>query len=802
MKQTKNNFTIILLFIIIFSTNLLAEEKLKEYDFGKIIKDNAPIYSETVPLDEHPDYNKESKIIYRANKGETFKIKQWKKYYDWFKIILPNEGVGWIHQEYFQKSKFKLVETSKGKFPNDNEVILNILGIVINQNKKIYAEPDIKSNIIDSLSIGAIIFVQDILKKYKNNYYYNEWFQVLLPDWKMGWINIDDISLAKTNSKHTYESNWILAEVIEDSVKFKNLLLDKRKKPVCVLALKIQKQNNKIIQFYKIGRLMPEGDDEIYVDNEKWVNYQNIQLLIDLNLYLAKKREQSQTKFILNYLWEKAKNNDSFDNEYNYLFYRLSKAMILNGFSNISIKNKDFEQAIEYQKKIMELYPEYKFPYQRIANIYLIQKKYQIAVNLYLQILKKFPEKKITGYEHSTTEHLQVVETIKGILKESNLKNDFILEQYQKVKDYTQSPVGYIIATIERVKIFKQEKKLEMAIKELESCLEKYPSVTHIFYKDNINYSFWVLKSIFEIYLYEYHSPEQALKFCEEIRQNNLDRLLIASTFFWEAKILDETNGNRKVVKNSYKYFIKEKDNFKSGEFYSLRYDAEYKNNLIALAEKRIKQINLFKTKDGLIKYENLSMFESPDSLSEIKYYSKLDEKISVLYPLEMNKQTWYKIKTSENIIGWMPEKNIELENISLFLKPNDTNEWYMTNGDQLQTRSINVSSISKPQLKGYSKNVSSNEIIYWDVNEDNFPDLVVVGFYNKKNDSFGDVVVIDGKTQKVIRRIETGEKFENPLNYINEGILYCLTKREYGKFITVDLNKEKLIYKTKNNTD
>jgi len=798
MKQIKKNFVIILLFIISFSTNLLAEEKLKEYNFGKIIKDNAPIYSEIMPLDEHPDYNKESKIIYRANKGETFKIIHMvegkknrsypqKKHYEWYQVILPKEGTGWIHKEYFRKSKFKLVETSKGKFPDDNEVILNIPGIVINQNTKIYTEPDIKSDIIDSLSIGAVFFVQDILKKYKKKHYHNEWFQIVLQDNKLGWMNIQD-----------FQKATILAKIVNDSINFSFPIDDKKQELVSVLAKKNIKKNNKIQQFYQIGKLVAEGYDGYMIQEKKWVNSDDIQFVKDINVFYS-----TGDKSVLDNLWEKAKKNDSFDKDYNNYFYGLSKKKILEKFSNISLNKKKFEQAIEYQKKIMEFYPDSSSPYEMIGFIYShYLKEYEKALDYYQQILTNIQEKKLLRGEHFTTEHLEAVLKIKKIISNSSFNKRFILEQYRKVKKYSKSPVGYMIATLERVKIFKQDKRFEIAIKELESCLEKYPSVTYSISKDTINYSFWILKSLFEIYLYEYHSPEQALKFCDEIRRNNLDQLLVASTFFLKAKTLDETNGNRKVVIDSYKYFIKEKDNFKSRKFNYLKYKAGYKNKLIILAENRIKQISLFKIKDGFIQDENLSIFESPDFFSEIIYYSKHNEKIAVLYPIEKNKQTWYKIKTSENIIGWIQEKNIELENRSLFLQPIDTNQWYMTNGDQLQTRSINGSSISKPQLKGYFKNVSSNEIIYWDVNEDNFPDLVVVGFYNYKNDSFGDVVVIDGKTQKIIRRIETGEKFNNPLNYINEGILYCLSKREYGKFITVDLNKEELINNTKNHTD
>lgn len=120
---------------------------------------------------------------------------------------------------------------------------------------------------------------------------------------------------------------------------------------------------------------------------------------------------------------------------------------------------------------------------------------------------------------------------------------------------------------------------------------------------------------------------------------------------------MDETNGNRKEVINLYNRNL----NLKY-DYYSLQYPIRGSGTyLLKLVRKRLESIKSFNIRDGEIKVENTIIYESPDSLSETIYTSKLNEKVTVLYPLEVKNQTWYKIKTSENIIGWIQDNYIQL---------------------------------------------------------------------------------------------------------------------------------------------
>ncbi len=541
-----------------------------------------------------------------------------------------------------KKSPTKLVENSEGKLPNDDEVILRKAGIIITLKSAIYSQPNYNSSIIDSVDIGDVFFVQDIMQTLvqRNQYYRDEWYQIVLSNYKLGWVNIEDFKISEIKG-------------IASNNPFKySYIPDKKQKLVSVMAKKIINRENEIQSSYHIGRFMPEGWDQVYVDEKTWVDLVDIKSLVDINIF------HTQNEVCLSFLWEKAKQNENFDEEHSYSIFEITKKDILYQLTEQYLRKKDYDKAIEYQKICMQHYPDSASPYIVIGNIYWYSlNNIHDSLDYLFQIFQNIPDKILRYDEHNTTEHYQAFENINRIINDSHLDNESILYYYQRVIELTESPLAYVLAVLERSKILRQQQKFELALTELDSCLQKYPAIYHSVIKSGTHYSLFLLNVMFDIKFYDLQKPKEALELCSEIRQNYSEKALRTGILFLEAKILDETNGNRKEVINLYNRNL----NLKY-DYYSLQYPIRGSGTyLLKLVRKRLESIKSFNIRDGEIKVENTIIYESPDSLSETIYTSKLNEKVTVLYPLEVKNQTWYKIKTSENIIGWIQDNYIQL---------------------------------------------------------------------------------------------------------------------------------------------
>ena len=208
-----------------------------------------------------------------------------------------------------KKSPTKLVENSEGKLPNDDEVILRKAGIIITLKSAIYSQPDYNSSIIDSVDIGDVFFVQDIMQTLvqRNQYYRDEWYQIVLSNYKLGWVNIEDFKISEIKG-------------IASNNPFKySYIPDKKQKLVSVMAKKIINRENEIQSSYHIGRFMPEGWDQVYVDEKTWVDLVDIKSLVDINIF------HTQNEVCLSFLWEKAKQNENFDEEHSYSIFEITK---------------------------------------------------------------------------------------------------------------------------------------------------------------------------------------------------------------------------------------------------------------------------------------------------------------------------------------------------------------------------------------------------------------------------------------------------------------------------------------------
>jgi len=550
-----------------------------------------------------------------------------------------------------KKSPTKLIENPEGRLPNDDEVILRKVGIIISLKAAIYSQPDINSPIIDYASLGDIFFVQDIVQTLvrRNQYYRDEWFQIVFPDYTLGWVNAKNFKLSEIKG-------------IAPNNPFKySYIPDKKQKLVSVMAKKIFNRDDETKSSYHVGRYMPEGWDEVYVDEKAWVDLVDIKSLVDINIF------HTENEVCLNFLWEKAKQNENFDEEHSYSIFNITKKDILYRLTDKHRMKKNYDKAIECQEICMQLYPESASPYLVIGNIHWYSlNNIHDALDFIFQIFHNIPERILSYDEHNTTVHYQAFDKINRIIADSYLDQESSLYYYQKVIEITDSPLAYVQAVLKRVKILRQQQKFELALVELNSCLEKYPSVYHSFHKDGINYSYFVSNAIFNIKFYDLHDPNETLQFCRKAKQfyNDSDlsakqkKLFEVGISFYIAKISDETNGDRNYVINLYERLLSHRH-----QCCSLHYpdNIGFGKTLFEIITKRIKKIKSFNIREGILKSENALLCESPNSISKIISILTIDDKFSVLYPLEMKNQTWYKIKTSEDIIGWIQANNIQL---------------------------------------------------------------------------------------------------------------------------------------------
>lgn len=547
-----------------------------------------------------------------------------------------------------KKSPTKLVENSEGRLPNDDEVILRKAGIIITLKSAIYSQPDYNSSIIDSVDIGDVFFVQDIMQTLvqRNQYYRDEWYQIVLSNYKLGWVNIEDFKISEIKGiapNNPFEYHY----KVDDS-----------KKLVSVITKKINRVNNDFQSSYQIGKLQSEGWGELYAYDKAWVNSVNIRTLVDINIF------HIQNEICLNFLWEKAEQNKNFDEEHSYNVFKVTKKDILYKLTEEHRRKKNYDKAIEYQKICMQHYPESSSPYRVIGSIYGPQNPHK-ALDYLFQIYQNFPEKEIRYVEGHSTEHYEAFVDIRRIINDSYLDDEAILYYYNKVIEFSESPSTYVLAVLERAEVLRKQQKFELALIELNSSLEIYPALYHSFFKYGIYYSFYTLSAIFDLTFYDLHDPKEALEYCKitrllytdnslNARQNNLFKTGIN---FFVAKISDETNEDRDYVINLYDILTTQRI-FCSSLLYR---DKRDNYDLLTIVRKRLESIKSFNIRDGKIKFENVIIYESPDSLSKTIYTPKLEEKVSVLYPLESKKRTWFKIKTSENIIGWIQENYIQL---------------------------------------------------------------------------------------------------------------------------------------------
>ncbi len=550
-----------------------------------------------------------------------------------------------IAQTSKKNSPTKLVENSEGRLPNDEEVILRKAGIIISLNATIYSQPNYNSSIINSVEIGDVFFVQDIIQTlvHRNQYYKDEWYQIVFPDYSLGWVNIKDFKISEIKG------------IAPNNPFDYHYKVDDSKKLISVIAKKINRVNGEFQSSYQIGKLESEGWDEFYVNGRAWVNSVNFKSLVDI--YISR----TQNEVCLNFLWEKVEQDNNFDEEHSYNVIKVTKKDILYKLTEEHRRKKNYDKAIEYQKICMQHYPDSSSPYRVIGNIYWYSlNNIHDALDFLFQIYQNFPEKEIRYYEGHSTVHYEAFVDIQRIINDSNLDNESSLYYYQKVIELTDSPSAHVLAVLERAKILRNQQKFELALTELNSCLEKYPALYHSFFKYGVYYSFYILSAIFDLTFYDLNNPKEALDFCVttrllytdnslNARQNNLFK---AGISFFEAKISDETNGDRDYVINLYDRLTIQRIFCSS---------LSYNRSLLDIIRNRLQSINSFNIRDGEIKFENTIVYESPDSLSKTIYSLKLVENVTVLYPLVVKKKNWYKIKTSENIIGWIQDDFIQL---------------------------------------------------------------------------------------------------------------------------------------------
>lgn len=649
----------------------------KDKDFGEVVIDGSPVYSNLIFKAQHEEPEINNEIIYRANIGEIFIISKieynkerknkYKNIADCFQVILPTGEKGWIEPVNFKKSGWKLLETSTGKLQKDKDVTLTKLGFVTSPRAAVYAQPGYEEMVMDSVSFTDYFFIQDIMKSFskRTQGYYNEWFQIVYPDLKLGWIN-----------KRDFKQSEVLMKVVNDTIKFSDFF-DNERDLVALTGKKIYVEEGKRKEQVQITELLfdvhaPSDYFNMLDDGfknclfkEKWVNYSDTEVFEDANLlYLHGENGVKR-------LWEKVKNDTLYDTKYNYRFFTLTRNWMLNNLSYYSQQNKRMWEAIEYQEKRIELYPNDPNPYFQIATINIRLQKSDKALNIYLQILEKFPDNPVDHFEYYSTVHSDAFFQIRSLFNNESQDHNYKIYAYENVKELTESTLVYVMASYEICQLYKKQNRIDLMLNEIENTVNRYPGAIYHYFKGSLNYSFLMLSDVYKHYFFESQNPSKALDYILDIREQKLDSLLTIGTIFLEAKFFDEMAGSKEEVINLYSAFLKEKEK-KPDNFYYMHslnlnqggYNSSYNDMLLIIAQKRLKAINTFETRVGYIKSENISIFESPDSLSAVTYNPKFNEEVNVLYPITKNDSIWYKIQTGDSLIAWVPKHNIVVEKI------------------------------------------------------------------------------------------------------------------------------------------
>lgn len=483
----------------------------------------------------------------------------------------------------------------------------------------------------------------------------------------------------------------------------------------------------------------------------------------------------------------------------------------LDSLADIYILSRKYEKAVSFLRRIIEEYPDTtgtigyvmndwaangpagglaRLKIAKVTSEYL--KEPLTAVTILQEIISEHGGREIYGFEWNTLLGLEALERIEKIGKQENLTGTFMSEQFRQAVLSSESPFVRLSGTIKQAEYMRNAGRAQsrQAAEELLNMIHKHPAASMIFFKSEVDYSVSALDLSCRIYALDLTDPQKARDICRDIvsrHKETEDCHLDGAALFIKAEILDKTNGTREEVLAEYKEALAQAE---YDDVISVIRNGMETQGYIGpyAAKKRIQAIEAFAPLPKTT-YEETPLFHYPDTKAET--ITTLNERTPVT-ALYKTGDPWYKVTAPNGAIGWAEKSRIDPP-----LPPSaGYSEWTTHGGTSPRRRGIETENIIKqPNIKLALEDAAVKEVLFFDVNNDGSPDLVLAGMYDRERSrgsraDYHNITVIDGKTEKILWEHETKAFSSFPPPSIIDTTLYVCA---YPGILALDIHTGEL---------
>lgn len=693
------------------------------------------------------------------------------------------------------------------------------IGVIIYPESRLLSRPEKNAGIIHRPDLWEVVFVLKTGRNaWKNVPVENErerliCKRVVLPSGQTGWIEEAHILQLDTQ--------FIGGKIAKDNTSLYNQLpngkeIGKKKANTRfqINNIKLEKIEETISLFYDVGFRRDYSDQSrIY---QAWVREKDIHLayheaLINAGLKLMQQWESWKeehfiggAELLYKHILEEYPNELYFDWEYGTSEKgSLCGILALDSLADIYVISKKYGEAISYLNKIIEDYagitgtigkamnewaaegPADGLARLKIASIYdEYLKDHLKALSIYQEIISKHGGQEIWGFEWNTILGIEALDRIENIGERENLPEVFMAKQFHQAVLNNESAFTRLLGTIKKAQYQRKTGNSSQAAADLLEMIHKHPSASMMFFKTTADYSVSALDLLCQIHALDLMDPQKARELCQsiylqykDIEGNHLD----GAALYLKAETLDLTDGTREAVINEYSECI---SLFKDENVISvIRNFDGYTNSIGAYAaQERIKAMEAYEPLSKKAD-EKISIFFYPDKKAKVIHAADKGDLMTVMYKKE---DAWYKVSFQNGIIGWAEKSQVDPP-----IPPSSSySDWTISGGNELQWRSIERNNtIDHPDVKLVMENIAAKEIIFFDANKDNIPDLVIAGMNDRERETSADyhnIMVINGKTGETIWKLESNDRFSFSPPAVYESTLYVFS--DFGQVFALDI--------------
>lgn len=249
----------------------------------------------------------------------------------------------------------------------------------------------------------------------------------------------------------------------------------------------------------------------------------------------------------------------------------------LNTLAMISVYKKEYSEAIGFYKDIVSKFPNTKsgdgisdgLAYEKIAQIYQrCLNEPKKAIETYQEIIKRYPNSIVQGFEWNSTLDINAVYNIKKIKNEFDWKKyglniEYFINEFHYSCSTSTSKSVKIIALIEKADLLLKINLSEKAIMGLLDIIKEYPNAEMKYYKTTVNHSISGLDKVVSIYYNNLKNHQQAFKTCDYFIDHKSEKfsLLGLAALFFKAELFEKNGENEKAI-GIYKEFIEKSDKY------------------------------------------------------------------------------------------------------------------------------------------------------------------------------------------------------------------------------------------------